>query len=609
MKLAPPPGSPAPSQKLWAPETVTAPNRIPPSSDQKYLGSARAEPSPGAVGPDHIPHRWHLAATAAAALATSPEALGGLVIRDRPGPVRDALIALITELSGQTLARLPGTLDTGALIGGVDLVATLTSGTRVDMPDVLSRLGAALTLVPMAERMPQGTAAMIAARQDKGTAPPLVLLDEAAEPDEAAPEAITDRLAMAVSLDGTAHRDTGALAYGRSEVAKARKALARGIADGDAADVLTRLAAAMAIPSLRAPALALKLARTLAALDGAPRIEEPHIATAAALCLAPRARAMPGPEDQDQSPEPPPPDDSSDKDKDKGNQQEQGPLEDRVLEAVAAMLPDLMLTGARQRGGATSTGAGDRKRSATHGRPIRSRRGKPDGQRLDVFATLMTAAPWQKLRKQAAPDRDGLIVLPDDFRIKQYEQPSESVLIFLVDASGSQAAARMAEAKGAVELMLAEAYRRREKVALIAFRGTGAELLLPPTRSLLQAKRRLATLPGGGPTPLATALMAGRDLALQIRRRGATPYLVALTDGRGNVALSGEHGRAQAREDQASAARAIAAEGITAALIDTANRPQADAQDLARLMGARYLALPRADAHGINRAVRAGLDQ
>ncbi|MEM1163073.1 MAG: VWA domain-containing protein, partial [Pseudomonadota bacterium] len=412
-------------------------------------------------------------------------------------------------------------------------------------------------------------------------------------------------LAIALSLDGLAVGDVGRQPYGPDDMPRARARLEAGIDDGAALETLTKICASFGIGSLRAPLLALRLARVLAALDGVGAIGEGQITKATLLCLAPRATVLPTAEEQSEEAAPPPPEETPDEQEKRSS--ETGPLEDRVLEAIAATLPDLGLTGGRQRGAAKSSGAGDRRKSASHGRPVRSRPGKPDGKRLDIFATLLTAAPWQPLRRRAAAGREGLIVVPDDFRIRQYDQPSESVLIFLVDASGSQAAARMAEAKGAVELMLAEAYRRREKVALIAFRGQGAELILPPTRSLLQAKRRLAVLPGGGPTPLATALVAGREMAVQVRRRGATPYIVALTDGRGNIGLDGEPGRAQATEDQTQAARAIAAEGITAALIDTANRPQADAQTLARAMAARYMPLPRADARGISKIVRASV--
>lgn len=551
------------------------------------------------------PDRWTLACIAVAALATDPAGLHGIALRDRPGPVRDAVLDLLGNLFDTPVLRLPGTLDAGALGPGLDLGETLRTGREIVREGLLSRAAGCVLLVPMAERMATGTAASLAAALDGPTAPIPVLLDEGAEPDETAPEVLTDRLAISLSLDGMPMSELKMPVYGPEEVAAARTRLAQGIATGDADRVLAHLAASLGISSLRAPLLALRLAKDLAALEGADKVTETHVSLATMLCLAPRATVLPAAEEDPQDAPPPPDNDQTDDRQERST--EQGQLEDRVLDAVAAALPDLALTGGQQRGGTGSTGAGDRKKSATHGRPIRSRPGKPEGRRLDLFATLLSAAPWQPLRRKAAPERDSLIVTPDDFRIKQYDRPSESVLIFLVDASGSQAAARMSEAKGAVELMLAEAYRRREKVALIAFRGTGAELILPPTRSLLQAKRRLSVLPGGGPTPLATALVAGRELALQIRRRGATPYIVALTDGRGNIALNGEPGRAQAAEDQAIAARSIAAEGITSALIDTANRPQADAQALARAMDARYLPLPRADAQGISKVVRAGL--
>ena len=122
----------------------------------------------------------------------------------------------------------------------------------------------------------------------------------------------------------------------------------------------------------------------------------------------------------------------------------------------------------------------------------------------------------------------------------------DTTTIFVVDASGSAALHRLAEAKGAVELLLAECYVRRDQVALIAFRGRGAELLLPPTRSLVRAKRSLAALPGGGGTPLAAGIDAAVELAELALRRGETPIVVVLTDGRANVARDGTGGRARA---------------------------------------------------------------
>ncbi|MGD1926902.1 MAG: magnesium chelatase subunit D [Paracoccaceae bacterium] len=549
--------------------------------------------------------RWALANAAVAALAVDPNGLYGITVRDRPGPVRDALIACLTELLDLPVARLPGGMDASALTSGTDLVETIRTGRRIERGGLLTRQRETLMLVPMSERMDAGVAAQIASSIDEAKAPVLILLDEGVEPDESAPPAVTDRLAMTLALEGVSRLETGGVFYSRDDVRRARDRYDQGIADGNAPEVILSLASAMGIGSLRAPLLALRLARVLTALDGAQEIGEPQIITATALCLAPRAVTLPSAEDApEDAPPPPEPDDSG-----QAKSTEEGQIEDKVLDAVAALLPELGLLAGQARGQSRARGAGDRQRSATHGRPARSRTGKPEGRRLDVFATLLAAAPWQTVRQRTGSPRDGLIVHTDDFRIKQYERPSESVLIFLVDASGSQAAARMAEAKGAVELMLSEAYRRREKVALISFRGRGAELLLPPTRSLLQAKRRLAVMPGGGPTPLATALVAGRELATKIRRGGATPYLVLLTDGRGNIGLDGEPGRKQAAEDATNAARAIAAEGLTTVLIDTANRPQQDAKDLAKAMEAKYLPLPRADAKAISKMVRSSVEQ
>ena len=170
---------------------------------------------------------------------------------------------------------------------------------------------------------------------------------------------------------------------------------------------------------------------------------------------------------------------------------------------------------------------------------------------------------------------------------------------------------RLGEAKGAVELLLAECYVRRDRVALIAFRGrpgaAGAELLLPPTRSLVRAKRCLADLPGGGGTPLASGLDAARQLADDVSRRGATPVVVLLSDGRANLARDGTAGRPQAHADALASARAWQGSAVQVLWLDTGAQPQPTAQAVAQAMGARYLPLPHADARQVSRLVSQGL--
>ena len=155
-----------------------------------------------------------------------------------------------------------------------------------------------------------------------------------------------------------------------------------------------------------------------------------------------------------------------------------------------------------------------------------------------------------------------------------------------------------------VELLLAEAYVKRAEVALVAFRGVAAQLLLPPTRSLARARRSLAELPGGGGTPLAAGLNAARELAESARARGKTPFVVILTDGRANIAADGTAVRATAQSDAEAAARAMGAANIASAFVDISVRPRPEGAALAAAMRARYLPLPRADAATMHAAVK-----
>ena len=293
-------------------------------------------------------------------------------------------------------------------------------------------------------------------------------------------------------------------------------------------------------------------------------------------------------------------------------------MDDVVVAAAVAAIPRdllaaLVASPAGQRATPSVGRSGAAAAHALHGRPLGPRRGRPrGGVRLDLLATLRAAAPWQRVRRGAAaptapalelrPDR--LRIQPSDLHVRRTEARRRTTTIFAVDASGSAALHRLGEAKGAVELLLADCYVRRDSVALVAFRGRGAELLLPPTRSLTRAKRALGELPGGGGTPLAAGLDAVGELAATVGRRGATPVVVVLSDGRANVARDGTPGRAAGDRDARAAARRLGALGVSTLFVDTSPRPDPAARELAALLGARCIALPHADAAALSRAVR-----
>jgi magnesium chelatase subunit D len=376
---------------------------------------------------------------------------------------------------------------------------------------------------------------------------------------------------------------------------------------------LAQVAFRLGITSLRAPLQALALARASAALSGETEVGEPDLLTAVELVLAPRATQFPEPRPRTgRSPT-----------RRRTMRRRTGRCRHRrrhphipaemMLEAARAMLPPDLLArmeaGRAARNAAAASGTGAAKKGNRRGRPLPSRAGRLGSDtRVDLVATLRAAAPWQPLRRQTTGQDDRLHVRMSDVRVRQFEERSDRAIIFVVDASGSAALARLAEAKGAIELLLGEAYARRDHVALVAFRGDGADILLPPTRSLVQTKRRLGQLPGGGGTPLASGLRAALDLAELARGKGMTPSIALLTDGRANVDLAGIANRAQAAEDAKLMARAIRAKGMTGLVIDTGLRPTRGLDDLAREMRVPYLPLPRADARAVSSAVDAALE-
>lgn len=543
-------------------------------------------------------------------------ALGGIIARG--GMVADDLTAALGAAIGvdAPLKRLPAHIDDERLFGGLDLGATLGAGRVVSRAGLLAQADGGALVVPMSERLSDGVAAAIAGALDTSdvvaerdgirTASPsrfvVLALDEGVE-DERTPAALADRLAFWIDLRGARPATERLLPVTR----KAGPSPVP-VVGGEAFDALVSIAFALGIESIRAPILALRAARASARLAGRAEVGEADLALAARLVLGPRATRLPPPPESEASPppapeaDPPPPSDSDHQDH---GEVDRPPLDDILLEAAIASLPaDVLkrLAAGGQVRRSMSLGKGAKQRSPSRGRPVGVRAGVPrDGLRLSIIDTLRAAAPWQRLRS-APPGR--IRLTRDDLRIRRFESRAEALTIFAVDASGSAALARLAEAKGAVELLLAEAYVKRAQVALIAFRGTEAELLLPPTRSLARAKKALGALPGGGGTPLAAGLAAALDLAQGAARRGRTPYLVVLTDGRGNVAADGTTMRSRAEADAEDAARAIAQAGLAAIFVDTSPRPRPEGARLAAVMQARYLPLPKADARTMHAAVR-----
>jgi magnesium chelatase subunit D len=592
------------------------------------------------------------AADVACLFAVDPAGLGGVCLRSQVHPVRDQWLSLLRELlpAEAPLRRIPSGIAADRLLGGLDLTATLKAHRPVAERGVLASSDGGVVVVNMAERLPAQGAAHINAALDAGEVVVareginlrhdarigIVALDEGIDDEEHIPFSLFERLAFLVDLNGLPMRAHLVPAYESDEIVAARARLPAVHLGAAVIETLCASAMALGAGATRLSLLACRAACAAAALADRTEVAEEDAILAGRLVLAPRASMVPpaqqsaapppaqsDPADPPNDATPPPPSEAqppqeprdSSAESESGtppDEQAIGEMDARVLAAAQAAIPAGLLArlkfAAQPRrsspGGAGRAGAVGR--NGTRGRPAGVRSGPPRGHaRLNVIETLRAAAPWQGLRRRAAAGGPRVRIEPSDFRVTHHKQRSRTLTIFAVDASGSAALNRLAEAKGAVELLLADCYIRRDEVAVIAFRGRTAELLLPPTRSLLRAKRGLAGLPGGGGTPLAAAIEAAVAVAALAQRRGDTPTLVLLTDGRANIARDGAAGRDAAHRDALNAARTVRAARVAALFIDTSPRPHALAGEIAAAMNARYLPLPFANSRDLSDIVKA----
>lgn len=595
---------------------------------------------------DESRQAWSDAALVAALIAVDPVGLGGVCIRAPYGPAREHWLALLqTLLPDQRIRKVPAHVSESRLIGGLDLTATLQAGRPVTQRGLLAEADGGFILLPMAERLAPAllvhittvldTGELVVEREGLALRAParfgVIALDEGID-DEHPPAALLDRLAFLLDLSQLPEPKSSPTEIDAQRVEQARARLPAVIVSNDICEGLCAAAMSLGIASIRASMMALCAARALAALHGRAEVSDADAATAAGLVLAPRATVLPQVESEtaesDESSSPPQasdadrtpePDDGQQDETEKPVEEnpENAPMQDLILAAAQAAIPrglleSLRLERSRPARSSSNGRAGALRQSMLRGRPAGVRRGDPGhGVRLNLVETLKAAAPWQPLRRGAVSAQRlarPVEIRREDFHITRYKQRTQTTTIFVVDASGSSALNRLAEAKGAVELLLADCYVRRDQVAVIGFRGRGAELLLPPTRSLVRAKRSLAGLPGGGGTPLAAGIDAGLALAQLVRRSGQTPALVLLTDGRANVARDGSGNRERGEIEARSAARQLRAASIMTLFVDTSVRAQPAAASLAAEMDARYLPLPHADAAVLSTVVK-GLAQ